>query len=275
MAEQDEEDAEVEQRAAQPQQPVLVQLGGPRGPAELVVAVPPHSARRRTRSGRCRARRPTGRRPGRAHDPAPLGSLSTSAAGGGPAASARACTPVGRTGRGPPPRSGGPSAASRSTASRSLPRSGGSVAQTACATRRPGRARVGQGQPQQLHAGPVVQQQLARPPSGPRSRRTPARRQVVGQLLVGELHAGGPVGRLEPQQRHAAPPGVAVLVVGEVEAAASLVVEGLDVGRLPARAAVSTSGGGGRRRADPPRASGSRRAAAATRGTRARSASSG
>src|SRR4051794_459134 len=41
MAEHDEQDAEVEQRRTQPQQPVLVELAGARRPAELVVAVAP------------------------------------------------------------------------------------------------------------------------------------------------------------------------------------------------------------------------------------------
>ena len=44
VAEEDPDDAEVEQRAADPQQPVLVELGGPGGPAELVVAVTPQVA---------------------------------------------------------------------------------------------------------------------------------------------------------------------------------------------------------------------------------------
>ena len=41
VAERDQQDAEVEQRAAQAQQAALVELGGAGGPAELVVAVPP------------------------------------------------------------------------------------------------------------------------------------------------------------------------------------------------------------------------------------------
>ena len=41
VAADDAEHPEVEQRAADPQEPVLVELGGPGGPAELVVAVAP------------------------------------------------------------------------------------------------------------------------------------------------------------------------------------------------------------------------------------------
>ena len=44
VAEEDAEDAEVEQRAADAQQPVLVELRGAGGPAELVVAVAPDVA---------------------------------------------------------------------------------------------------------------------------------------------------------------------------------------------------------------------------------------
>src|SRR5207249_2510977 len=44
VAADDAEQAEVEQRAADPQQAVLVELGGAGGPAELVVAVTPEVA---------------------------------------------------------------------------------------------------------------------------------------------------------------------------------------------------------------------------------------
>ena len=60
MADDHPEHAEVEQRAADAQQPVLVELRRAGGPAELVVAVAPEVPDDEDRRGRRRARPPTG-----------------------------------------------------------------------------------------------------------------------------------------------------------------------------------------------------------------------
>ena len=67
--------------------------------------------------------------------------------------------------------------------------------------------------------------------------------QVVGQLTVEQLHAGRLVGVPEAQQRHAALPGVAVGVVGQVEAALAAQVEGVDVALLQLAQQISRLSG--------------------------------
>ena len=93
-------------------------------------------------------------------------------------------------GASPTSSSGGPSAARRRTASRSSPRSGGSVAVTASSEAGPGRAQVPQREPQQLQPGPVVEHQL-RPRLVVHGRgELQHDAQVVGQLGVVELEPG-------------------------------------------------------------------------------------
>ena len=187
VADEDAEDAEVEQRAADAQQPVLVELRGPGGPAELVVAVAPASGRRRRRSGRRRERPPTGAR----SSAAPPGNdgIGSGSPAVRPSPPARAELGVANGAR-PTSSSGGPSAASRRTASRSSPRSGGSVAHTAShapaptasrrraatsrSSSRPARWSSSSSRPQSLVDGGGELQHDA---------------QVVGQLGVVELEA--------------------------------------------------------------------------------------
>src|ERR1019366_7074435 len=61
VAADDEQDAEVKQRRAEPQQAALIQLAGPGGPAELVVAVAPDMAEHEYGDGHVRGDDP--RRP--------------------------------------------------------------------------------------------------------------------------------------------------------------------------------------------------------------------
>ena len=231
VAEEHEQDAEVEQRAA-PAAAAGARRAGTSGWSS-----------RTCRSGSARCGRP--RRPrGRCRARPPTAAMSTSALTAG---SSRSGSRLGHVlGRGerrrrPTSSSGGPSAASR--------RDGVAVvaAQRRQRGARPrrrraphGEPRVAQRQPQQLEAGAVLEQQ---PPAAPR---------VAGG---GELQhdarggraarrrssakPGAPVGLLEPQQRHAALAGVAVGEVGQVQAAAPAEVEGLDVVGRPARAAGS------------------------------------
>src|SRR4029077_19322425 len=119
---------EVEQRAADAQQPVLVELGRSRGPSELVVAVAPQvpddeggqaDVGDHHEEELVHARAPGNEGMGNrvVSDPAPTAAPGLNC---GLAKGAR-----------PTSSSGGPSAANRRTASRSSPRKGGRVAVTA------------------------------------------------------------------------------------------------------------------------------------------------
>ena len=232
VAADDAEHPEVEQRAADPQQPVLVELGGPGGPAELVVAVAPPGDRPRRSSGTGRGRRRRGTR-------SSAGSWERRHGQQGGRGAAPVAAPGLNcglaNGASPTSSSGGPSAASRRTASRSSPRSGGSVAVTASIRRahgepmsrserrsssRPARWSSIRSRPQVLvHGGGELEDDA----------------EVVGQLGVVELEPGREVGLLEPQQRHPALAGVAVGEVGQEQVAAAAGVEGLDVVGLELR----------------------------------------
>ena len=215
----------MEQRAADPQQPVLVQLGGPGGPAELVVAVSPDVADHEGRQAQVGKDHP--QEFGHARTPGKVGVGSSTVR----------CRSVGApglnwglaNGDSPTSSSGGPAIASRRTASRSSPRSGGSVADTASSTDDPGRALVAQREAQQLEPRPVLEDQL---PTGflvHRGGVLQHHAQVVGELGVVEGEPGAQVGLLEAQQRHPALAGVAVREVGEEQVAAAAGVEGVDV----------------------------------------------
>ena len=232
MAADDPEHPEVEQRAADAQQPVLVELGGPRGPAELVVAVAPQvpddEGRQADVGDDDEEELVHARAPG--ND----GMGSRVVSGAAPlAAPGLNCGLA--NGASPTSSSGGPSAARRRTASRSSPRSGGSVAVTASIRLRPRRAHVAQREPQQLQPGAVVEHQVPAEVAVDGGGELEDDAQVVGQLRVVELEPGPQVGLLEAQQRHPALAGVAVGEVGQEEVAAPPGVEGLDVVGLELR----------------------------------------
>ena len=93
-------------------------------------------------------------------------------------------------GASPTSSSGGPSAARRRTASRSSPRSGGSVARDGVDEARPRRGEVAQREPQQLEPGPVVEHQLPAELLVDGGGELEHHAQVVGELGVVELEPG-------------------------------------------------------------------------------------
>src|SRR5690606_26871191 len=140
VADDHHEEAEVEQRAADAQQPRFVQLRGAGGPAELVVAVPPDRAEDQDRDHHVRQHAPQQDVEG-AHRGPPGGkgasSSPTCSCGGPVRASARA--PATSAGEGP-----GSSAHTASTgaayavrASRSASRSSSNPARCSCRTASP------------------------------------------------------------------------------------------------------------------------------------------
>src|SRR5680860_900120 len=130
VAEEHADDPEVEQRATDPQQPVLVELRGPRGPAELVVAVPPEMAHHEDRETDVRDDHPQDLvhpgAPGKVGMGNPDGVAPDEGVAGLNCGVAKGARPTSS--------SGGPSAARRRTASRSSPRRCGSVEVTASIT---------------------------------------------------------------------------------------------------------------------------------------------
>ena len=170
----------------EPQQPVLVELGGPGGPAELVVAVAPEVADHERRQAHVRDDHPQER----VHQRAP----GNDGIGSG-------ARPVGRpaglnsgvaNGARPTSSSGGPSAASRRTASRSSPRSGGSVARDRVDRAGPGRARRRASASRSSSRPARWSSSSCRPRSlvdGGGELQHDA--EVVGQLGVGQLEPGG------------------------------------------------------------------------------------
>src|SRR5213075_1400951 len=112
-------------RTAPAQKPVLVQLGRPGGPAELVVAVAPEVSDHEHRQAHVGKDHPQDL----VHRRAP----GNDGIGSGCGARSRAGSKAGVAyGVSPTSFCGGPSAARRSMASDSSPASGGSVAVTAC-----------------------------------------------------------------------------------------------------------------------------------------------
>ena len=213
----------------EPQQPVLVELRGPGGPAELVVAVAPDVADDEDRQAQVGDDDPEEG----AHRGAPTGMVADEIEGGsGAPGRGRRRSPRGR-----PPR---PAAPARRDVVRRRPR-------------RP--ARVGRvshrASSAAAHGDPVVPSSLRQPVSASRSISTPARwsrssRHAASASTVapncstahrwsGSSPVARPtrprraVGLLEVHQRHPAAPGVAVREVGEVERALAGVVEGGDV----------------------------------------------
>jgi hypothetical protein len=89
-----------------------------------------------------------------------------------------------------------------------------------------------QGEPQHLDARAVVDDQLAGGRQVGRRAELQDDREVVGQLVLGDLDAGPAIGLLELDERDATTPGVAVGEVRQEEAAPAGVVEGLDEGAL-------------------------------------------
>ena len=125
--------------------------------------------------------------------------------------------------------SGGPSAASRRTASRSSPRSGGSVAHTASTTEDQGERRSRS--ESRSSSRPARWSSISSRPScwSIVAAYSSTTQRWSGSSASDELEAGLQVGLLEAEQRHAALAGVPVGEVGEEEVAATTVVEGLDV----------------------------------------------
>ena len=259
----------MEQRAADPQQPVLVELGGAGGPAELVVAVAPEVADHERRQAQVGNDHPEED----VHQRAPRERRHRQRRGsvrqGGPGSKAGVAYGVRPTSS-----SGGPSAASRRTASRSSPWSGGSVAVTASTAPAQREPAFGERDPQQLQPGAVVEHQPAAALVVDGGGVLQDDAQVVGQLAVGQLEAGRQVGLLEAEQRHAALAGVTVREVGQEQVVPTPVVEGVDVvglqlaQRHPASRATHSRRG-------PPTRSGSPRAAAWISSSRPRCSSSG
>ena len=156
VADEDHQDAEVEQRRADPQQPRLVQLGGPGGPAELVVAVAPDRAADQRSPARGRAARPRAARPSAS-----------------PPVDERQQPRVVRL------QPDGLASAARPRPSPAPP--AGRPARRRAGSRRPrparaayGRCVVDQREPEQLEAGPVAPAAGRRRPPGRPARRTPA-----------------------------------------------------------------------------------------------------
>ena len=211
VAADDEQDAEVEQRRAEPQQPALVQLAGARRPAELVVAVAPDVAADEDRDAPGTGRSTHRTRSRRAHR------------------RRLPCTPAGRTVPARPPRPAARCGQARSARSqvpwRGVGQHGADGVERVDvrrAARRPAR-------PEQFDPGPVLGRAGAARLPGRRRGELADDGEVVGQFAGDEARARRPVGVGEPQQRHAALAGVAVGVIGQVEAAAAAQVEGVDV----------------------------------------------
>ena len=239
MAEEDGQDPEVEQRAAPAQQPVLVELRRPGRPAELVVAVAPHVADDEGRQADVGHDHP---QEGVHPQPPPRNVGIGSSVGPAlePGAAGPGSKPGVAYGVSPTSSAGGPSAASRLTASTSSPPQGREGGRHGLDRPGPPGALLGQRHPEQLQAGPVVEQQPSTLLLVDGGGVLQDDREVVGQLgadrrgLV-DGDAGGLVGLLEAQQREAALAGVAVGEVGQEEVVAAPAVEGLDVVGLEVR----------------------------------------
>ena len=187
------------------QQPALVELGRAGGPAELVVAVAPVVADHEDRDGDV-GHRDEQDRVGGAHRTPPAGSGMYSG---------------GANGARPTCSSGGPAAARRATASCSSPRNAGSVAQTDSSTCCHGEADLGQREAQQLDRRPGARAAGARPLSiSPCAMNSSTTARWSGSSSSPSVEAGSAVGLLQLEQRDTTVAGVAVLVVGQVEAAA-------------------------------------------------------
>src|SRR5690606_40375742 len=128
VAQQDQQDAEVEQGAADAQQPPLVELGGAGGPAELVVAVAPDVAEDEHGEADVRQDDPQQDAAGAGLDG--QGQRVGGSGHRGPPAGGTGGNCGGAEGSRPTCASGGPSAARRATASRSSPAGAGRVAET-------------------------------------------------------------------------------------------------------------------------------------------------
>ena len=226
---EDDQDAEVEQRAADAQQPRLVELRRPGGPAELVVAPAPDVPPTRMAIDDVRAARPRAapRRssagPGGQRDVGPR-SLRVTRRRRSRSRRGRRSPAADRCGRGPGRR---PRPAARGRAAgcrrpRTAPAYGvPSSTRASRSSSRPARCSRSSGQPD----------------VGRATRRSPARR--AGSRAArrrDQLAAAAAVDRLETGQRQAAPPGLAVGPPGQVEAAAPAVVEELHVVLLAGRA---------------------------------------
>ena len=231
VADQDEEDAEVEQRRADPQQPGLVQLGGAGGPAELVVAVAPDGAADQDRQ------RDVGEHAPQQH----LHRVALSTNG-----SSR-----GSYGSRPTASRGGPERAIASAACRSAGEAPGSVSQTACSTAPYAALRSGQGESDQFQAGPIALQQVDPVLRADHRGVLQHDRQVVRQLTA-QVHqeAAAAVVLLHLGQHLAAAAGVAVGPVGQVEGVLAGEVEQLDIVGLQLRQRLAAASGRGARRSD-------------------------
>ena len=178
VADDDEDEAEVEQRRADPQQPRLVQLRGARGPAELVVAVAPDRAADEQRQHDVR-------------EDSPQQHVHREAS------RARAAAAAGRRRRARPPRG---EARRRPSGARPRRRPAMPGQRVADRLDDPGvrGADVAERELEQLEAGPVLlQQDRSVDRVGDRGV-LQHHRQVVGQLTVGvDEPAARPVARLE------------------------------------------------------------------------------
>ncbi len=197
------------------QQPRLVELRGAGGPAELVVAVAPVVAADEHGDRRRRGRRPTGAVEAFI-DGLPVGARHVlgrcERVRGRPVPRAALRRPGGRPRRA---RRRAAAAGSRDDRVEHVDARASLLASAPAAA-----ARGRRGAPAAA-ARPTVESPVAANSS------TTAR--WSGSSSSRQLEAGAAVALLEPQQRHAALAGVAVGVVGQVQAAAPAVVEGLDV----------------------------------------------